>query len=263
VHSIAAPSGTTHTLERALAILRAFDGRTTPLSHSELVRRTGYSKASVSRIAVTLVSLGYLARDGDGVRFRMGLQGRMLGRTYRANSPLSTLARPMLQALADRFDMSVALGVPDGTEMLYVEWCRSPSTSTLCLAVGGRVPMELSAIGRAWLSAQPEHERETLLERIASSGRPAAAAAAERTRRAFEQIERDGWAIACGEYQRDSFGIAMPVRLGDPEVPLSLSFAGLLPAPDERRIRDEIAPALKAVAEDLRRALRSVDSKLF
>ena len=122
-------TGTTHTLERALTILRAFDGSTAPLSHSEMVRRTGYSKASVSRIAFTLVSLGYLARDADRVRFRIGLRGPSLGHTYRANSPVAALARPILQEFADQHDLSMALGVADGIEILYIEYCKSPSTS--------------------------------------------------------------------------------------------------------------------------------------
>ncbi|MGE4244157.1 IclR family transcriptional regulator [Ramlibacter sp.] len=259
----ASASGTTHTLERALAILRAFDGRTAPVTHSEIVKRTGYSKASVSRIAYTLVSLGYLARDVDGVRFRMGVRGRMLGHTYRANSPVSAIARPIMQAFADRHDMSMALGIGDGTEMLYLEYAKSPGTSTLCFSVGKRLKMEVSALGRAYLWGLPEAERRRLLERIADRGKASTAGALERTELAFGKLASEGWCLAAGEYQRETYGIAVPVRLGSPALPMSLSCAAMLPVRDEREIRETIVPALKATAERLRSSLAGVDSELF
>lgn len=258
----ATTAATTHTLERALTILRAFGGRTTPLSHSELVRRTGYSKASVSRIAFTLVALGYLARDADGVRFRIGLRGPSLGHTYRANSPLASAVHPIMRAFADRHDLSVALGIADGTDMMYVEYCKSPSTSTLCFAVGRRLPMDLCAIGRAWLWSRPEDERDLLLERIAALPRTRPVKL-DNTRHAFAHLEEHGWCTAAGEYHRDVWGVAMPVQLGDPGMSMGLSCAGMLPTPCDRQLREQIAPALQETAQHLREALAGVDSGLF
>jgi DNA-binding IclR family transcriptional regulator len=253
----------THTLERALSILKAFDTHAMALSNAQLVRRTGFSKASVSRITSTLVSLGYLARDSDGVRLRVGMRGRLLGRTYRTNSPLPDLARPWMQAYADRYDMSVGLGIGDGVDMLYLEYCKSPSTATLCFAVGGRVPMELTAMGRAYLWSLDEEDRSQILDRIACRNRQGVRRALHQTTQAFGQLRSDGYCLASGEYQRDSFGIAVPVRLGNPGVLMSLSCCGMLPSPDERHVREVVAPALRATGERLREALSKIDSCLF
>ncbi|MFT3819288.1 MAG: IclR family transcriptional regulator [Rubrivivax sp.] len=253
----------THTLERALSILKAFDGHKAALSNSQLVQRTGFSKASVSRITATLLGLGYLARDNDGVRFRIGMRGRMLGHTYRTNSPLSALARPWMQAFADRHDLSIALGTGDGTDMLYLEYCKSPRTATLCFAVGGRIPMELTAMGRAYLWDQAPAERRELLERIAASPRPGRARALARIDAAFGQLSADGFCVASGEYQRDSYGIAIALRLGRPELRMSLNCSGMLPAPDERQIREVVVPGLQDTARQLQEAFAGVDSRLF
>lgn len=253
----------THTLERALSILKAFDTHVISLSNSQLVKRTGFSKASVSRITSTLVALGYLARDMDGVRFRVGTRGRLLGRTYRTNSPLADLARPWMQAFADRYDMSVALGIGDGLNMLYLEYCKSPCTATLCFAVGGRVPMEVTAMGRVYLWSLEPDERRAILERIALRNRPGVEASLSRTGQAFERLDREGFCMASGEYQRDSYGIAVPLRLGRPGVLMSLSCCGLLPAQDDQYIREVIAPALRSTGNRISEALSDVDSRLF
>ena len=50
-------------LARGLELLRAFRPGDTLLGNQEFVRRTGFPKATVSRLAGTLVSLGYLRYD--------------------------------------------------------------------------------------------------------------------------------------------------------------------------------------------------------
>lgn len=253
----------THTLERALVVLRAFGGHTGSLANAELVRQTGFSKASISRIARTLVALGYLDRASDGVRLQIGMRGPLLGHTYRANNPISALTRPIMQAFADKHDMSVALAVGDGIDTLYIEYCKSPRIATLRLEVGNRMPMELTSIGRAYLWAQPPRERERLLAGIrqkTGTGNPQVLA---RTYRAFEHLERFGYCMASGEVRRDSYGISVPVCLGEPAVPLALNCGAILPVPPDAHIRTVLVPDLIKTADALRHAMKGVNSKLI
>lgn len=253
----------THTLERALAVLRAFGGHAGPLSNAELVRRTDFSKASISRITGTLVALGYLDRASDGVRFQIGIRGPLLGHTYRVNNRVSALARPAMQAFADRHDMSVALAVGDGTDMLYIEYCKSPRIATLRLEVGSRMPMELTSIGRAYLWAQPAHQRDRLMAEIRRKTGHGNRQALDNTLLAFRQLEHAGFCMAGGEYQRDAYGIGVPVYLGRPAVPLALNCGTILPAPSEDHISNVLVPDLIRTADVLKQALQDVDSKLI
>ncbi|RZJ17098.1 MAG: IclR family transcriptional regulator [Haliea sp.] len=253
----------TQTLGRALCVLKAFGGHAGPLANAELVRRTGFSKASISRITATLVALGYLDRASDGVRFQIGMRGPMLGQTYRANSPVSLLARPVMQAFADRHDTSVALAVGDGTDVLYIEYCKSPRIATLRLEVGNRMPMEVTSIGRAYLWAQPPQERERLLGSIRQKCGGKYTRALQRTDQAFEHLARLGYCMANGEYQRDAYGISVPVHLGQPAVPLALNCGTILPAPDDAHIRDVLVPDLLRTARALEVAMAGVDGHLI
>lgn len=253
----------THTLERALAVLKAFGGHACPLANAELVRRTGFSKASISRITRTLVTLGYLDRASDGVRLQIGMRGPLLGHTYRSNNPVGALARPVMQAFADKHDVSVALAVGDGIDTLYIEYCKSPRIATLRLEIGNRMPMELTSIGRAYLWVQQPRERERLLAKIrqkAGADKPHVLA---RTYLAFEHLERYGYCMVIGEYQRDAYGISVPVCLGDPAVPLALNCGAMLPAQSDAYIRNVLVPDLKKTAEALKQAMKGVDSKLI
>ena len=67
-------SATTLTVERGLQVLRAFRAESTPLGNVDLVRRTGLSKATVSRITSTLRRLGYITKELGGRQFQLATQ---------------------------------------------------------------------------------------------------------------------------------------------------------------------------------------------
>lgn len=254
----------THTLERALTLLKAFGGCPGPVANAELVRRTGFSKASVSRITTTLVALGYLDRASDGLRFQIGLRGMTLGHNYRANNPIKLLARPIMQAFADELDMSVALATGDGMDTLYLEYCKGRHIATLRMGVGSRMPMELTSIGRTYLWTQPPQERERLLENIRQcTDKKQVAHSMMRIEQAFDHLDRFGYCVAMGEFQRESYGISVPVYLGNPAIPMALNCGAILPAPSEDRIHDFLVPKLIQTADALAAAMRNIDSILI
>lgn len=253
----------THTLERALRLLKAFSGSPKPLSNSELVRRTAYSKASVSRISATLVALGYLDRAPDGVRVQIGVRGLRLGHKYLANSPLPRLARPVMQEFADRYDMSVGLAVADQLDMIYIQYCNSVNIATLRLGVGRAVPMELSSIGRAYVWAQPPELRQRLLFGIWKKSGAHGPQVVAKMERAFGELDAFGYCLAAGEYQRDTFALSVPLTLGDPPVRMALNCSAVGPLPGRAVIRDELAPALMKTAQLLALELNASDSALF
>jgi DNA-binding IclR family transcriptional regulator len=253
----------THTLERALKLLKVFYGSSKPLAHSELVRRTGYSKASVSRLAATLVSLGYLNRAPDGVRVQIGVRGLRLGQKYLVNSPLPEIARPVMQAFADKYDMSVGLAMADQLDMIYVQYCNSSKIATLRLGVGRAVPMALSSIGRAYVWAQPPELRQRLLFGIWKKSGAHGPQVVAKMERAFGDLDTHGYCLAAGEYQRDTFAVSVPLAVGNPPLQMGLNCSAVGPIPDRVMIRDELAPALMKMARLLTLELENEDSSLF
>ncbi|WP_231502475.1 IclR family transcriptional regulator [Herbaspirillum sp. RV1423] len=253
----------THTLERALKLLKVFYGSSKPLTHAELVRRTGYSKASVSRLISTLVALGYLNRALDGVRVQIGVRGLRLGQKYLANSPLPRIARPVMQAFADKYDMSVGLAMADQLDMIYVQYCNSSKIATLRLGVARAVPMALSSIGRAYVWAQPAAVRQRLLFGIWKKSGTDGPQVVAKMERAFGELDSYGYCLAAGEYQRDTFAVSVPLAVGNPAVVMGLNCSAVGSIPDSAVIRDELAPALMKMARLLTLELELIDSSLF
>lgn len=255
------PSSMTVTLERGLRVLRAFRAERTPLTNVELVRRTGFSRSSVSRLTTTLIHLGYLRRVASGPELELAPAGFGIGHAYTMTNPVTQRVHPFMQELADRLQVSVALAVPDGLDMLYIAYRTSAQITALRLDVGSLLPMGVTAIGRAWLWALPPQQRKDYLAALLAAAGPDAQRLGQRIRDAFDQLEDTGACMAISEYQRNAYGIAVPLRAGrrDTLMAMNCGAAGLA-LDDAVSLRERIAPELKSAAREVVRLLRDVDA---
>ncbi len=88
-------------LARGLEILRCFNPGERFLGVSELSRRTGLPKPTVSRLAGTLTKLGYLSFSGHYGQYQLAPGVLSLGYAFLSNVDIRQIARPMMQVLAE------------------------------------------------------------------------------------------------------------------------------------------------------------------
>lgn len=223
-------------LARGLEVLSAFRSRDRMLGNQELARRCGLPKSTISRLTYTLTREGYLepATDGKGASgYRLGSAVLALGGAMLAHMDVRPLARPLMQDLADSTQAMVSLGVRDRLSMIYVENCRSQSALTLSLDVGSRLPLAVSAMGRAYLAGCGALERDDLQELLRRNDERAW----PRVRRGIEQAAADylehGCCTSFGEWQKEVNAIAVPLRLeGGPLMVVSCGGPGANLSPD-------------------------------
>lgn len=141
-------------ISRVSEILRAFQGSDRVLGISEIARRTGIPKPSVSRIVAEMVHTGLLERDADHVR--LGLRLFELGQQAARPIDLRKLALPSMKELLDATGQTVHLAVLEGREVVYVQILRSRNTPALPSRVGGRLPAYATGVGKALLAFAPD-----------------------------------------------------------------------------------------------------------
>jgi DNA-binding IclR family transcriptional regulator len=250
----------TLTLERGLQLLRAFRAERKPLTNAELVRRTGLSRSSVSRLTITLVNMGFLRRTSGDTELELALGGFDIGYAYTKANPVTQRVHPFMQDLANRLEATVALAVPDGLDMLYIACRTSAHIATLRLDVGSLLPMSSTAFGKAWLWAAPEHVRQIYMDAILKEAGPKADEIRQRFERAFEDLDASGVCMTVGEYQHNAYGIALPLRVGRSDTLLALNCGAVGLALDAKAIRERIRPVLREAAQEITELLRDVDA---
>lgn len=156
-------SPTNRSLERGIDILRAFRPGLEVLGNGELAERTGLSRATVTRLTQTLTGAGFLQLDASVHAYRLAPAVLSLAHAMKSGSSLLKITAPRMRALAEEQRVNVGLAAPDGDEMVYLESIRYSRRIALRSVVSGqRVPMELTSLGRAYLSTLDESRRKTL-----------------------------------------------------------------------------------------------------
>lgn len=252
-------SSTLMTVERGLKVLRAFRSNRATLTNAELVSRTGLPKATVSRLTSTLVQAGFLRLLPGKRGFELSTGALGIGHAYLATNDLLNEARPLLQGLADHLDVSVALGIQDGIDMLYVDYRVSRKVATLRLGVGSVLPMSTTSIGRAYLWGLPENERLSLLEEHKRRAGSQAEALERAVRASFDELAVAGTCAVLAGFQRSTYGVSLPVRLGRNGTLMAMSCGKADVDLDLTSVRERIAPALKETAAQLQALLADSD----
>jgi DNA-binding IclR family transcriptional regulator len=209
------------TLAKGLAVLSAFRAGETYLSNRELAERTGYTKPTVSRLARTLLELGYLRYSASLGRYALGPAVLTLSYPMLAGLGIRHIARPFMHELAEEVAGQVSMGMRDRHAMVFVESARSRAHRLTLPEIGATMPLLASSMGRAYVAALDPAPREALLAELEQADPDAFARYAEPVREAVAAFPARGFACSFGEVRREMFACATPLRVrvdGEPVV---------------------------------------------
>ncbi|OVZ59426.1 IclR family transcriptional regulator [Pigmentiphaga sp. NML080357] len=244
-------------LARGLAVLRAFEPANVWRSNAELATLTGLPKPTVSRLTANLTTSGYLAYSPERGQYRLGAAVLALGYAAASNRDIRKLARPLMQAVANRHHASVVLASADGNAMTCHEVRHSEDMLfTLRVRAGSRLNLGQSALGRAYIASMEAADRARFLAALAVAepqGWPARRAQIDA---AVQQMARHGYCTAAGTLESGTNGIA--VSIDTPAGKNGYSVGCAVPAAvfSTDRLEAEVGPDLLALKHRLEQDLR-------
>lgn len=211
-------------LERGLAVLKAFSAEQPELTLSEVARQCDLTRSAARRFLLTLVDLGYVGIDGRN--FYLRSQVLELGYTYLASLQLPEVARRHLVALSDEVARSSSVAVLAGDDVVYVVRIAAKRILAAGIGVGTRLPAYLTSHGRVLLAALPEAELDAYLSRVVLERRaPRTVATPEALRREIDLAREQGWSLVDQELEEGVSSVAAPLRDAGGEVVASVNVA--------------------------------------
>src|ERR1700735_1166678 len=148
-------------LDRGLAVIRAFGPDRERLSLSEVAKATGLTRAAARRFLLTLVKLGYVRNDGR--EFSLRPRVLELGYAYLSGLALPEVAAPHLEELVAQLHESSSISVLDGHQIVYVGRVPTKRIMTVAISVGTRFPAYATSMGRVLLAALTDDELDRYL----------------------------------------------------------------------------------------------------
>lgn len=238
-------------LSRGLDVLACFKSGQKLLGNMEISQRCNLPKSTVSRLTYTLTKLGYLSYLEEFGKYRLGSATLSLGSSMLSNSDVRSVARPLMQELADFSQSMVSLASPDRLSMIYIENARSSSALTLALDVGSKIPLASSAIGRAYLAGVSEEERQAFYRLLESNDSKTAPKLIQGIEKAVKQYQELGCTCSFGDWQKDVNAIAIPVKHAGGMLPMAINCGGPAFNLSPEYLLDKIRPKLLELGRKL------------
>ena len=235
-------------LDRAAAILGAFDAAHRELTLAALVARCGLPRSTAHRTAKRMIGLGWLEKPGD--RYRIGNRLFEIASLAPIRIELREAALPYLQDLHQATKITVQLGVLDGGQVLVVEKITGHRLMPMLSQVGGMIPAYCSALGRAILA----YSQPPVIDAALTGPLPARTSRTLTSKNAIMReltaVPERGWAVDREEGNIGVSCVAAPIfgPLGD--VAAALSVTG----PSQLVRAERIGPAVRMAAAAVSRA---------
>jgi DNA-binding IclR family transcriptional regulator len=240
------------TLERGLALLKEA-GMRPDVSMQDLAQVLGLSRSTAYRIAERLRELGYLETTPTG-HWHLGRETVQLGVAALQSADIMRVAPDRLQALLAQAQEAVNLAVFDADSMVLLYREQGPQSITVSSRLGVHRPMHASALGKAYLAAINDDERNTLLERISFKRFTASTLTSARAvRRDVAEIRERGYAIDRGEFEQTLGCCAAAVfdHRGIPIAAISVSGPAERVLPRIDHLGPLVAATARAISEHL------------
>jgi DNA-binding IclR family transcriptional regulator len=246
-------------LARGLDLLRCFKPQDRWLPHQELARRCGLPQATVSRLSFTLTSLGYLRHRPDSGDYALSPAVLALGFAVLTNYEIGRIARPLMETLAEHTQAAISLGVRHGDTVVYVAHCRSTARLILGLDVGTRLPLAVTAMGRAiWCAATPGL-RSLMAARLEADQPARWPALRQGLLRAEAEYAERGYTSSESEWESDIAAVGVGIDIGDGREPLGLTVGGPANRLQGDLLHGDFGPALRRTGRAIVDAIQAAD----
>jgi DNA-binding IclR family transcriptional regulator len=196
---------------KAIDILGTFTSSEPRLTLAEIARRRGLPKSTAHNLLNTLLAAGFVEKIDDD-NYALGTTIVALTQAVRVNVELRDRAAPLLRRLADDCRESVYLTVLDKDHCLYIYAVESPKRLLARTAVGDRVPLHCTSVGKAILSTLSDQEVEEIVARVGLLAfTPTTIADLDLLHTDLAKTRNRGYAVDGGEHESGVYCLGAPI----------------------------------------------------
>ncbi|MEV4448001.1 IclR family transcriptional regulator [Streptomyces mirabilis] len=237
-------------IDRAFALLGAFDPAHRVLSLADLTRLTGMPRSTTLRLARKLTGTGALERREDG-RYTIGLRLLEIASLAPRGHGLRAVAMPFMEDLFHVTRQHVLLAVRDGDEALLVERLSAHDADPVLYRVGGRMPLHSTGVGLVLLAGAPPSVQDRVLDNLPAEGADRRTQGPAELRRVLAEVRRGGFATVTLTTPWPRTSVAAPLHGPDGTVCAALSVVVPSATADHKFVTPAVRTCARAISREL------------
>jgi DNA-binding IclR family transcriptional regulator len=240
-------------VKRAAAILWELGDRSTPMNLSQIARAIGIIPSTCLHILRELVSARLISYDVGSKTYQLGSGIAELAKSAARLNNFAELAKPRLQAIANRFNMTAtATSKIDDQHLALVAFANPPRAISIRVTLGGRVPLLSGAAGRCLAAFGTMSEKQ--IRQGFAKVKWVGPVDYETWMKQVAQTRVDGYAEDREGFVEGVSTLAVPIFMPDGSVSHAIGVFAIT-AQLEAIEREEIVSALRRTAEEITRHL--------
>ena len=201
-------------VDRAFAILSAFNIEQDCLSLAEIARRTGLYKSTILRLIASLEKAGFVRRLSDG-RYSVGPEPLRLSQLYQTSFRLRDVIHPLLESITEESGETSSFYVLENGSRVVLFRVEPKRAVRVSVLEGARFPLQAGASGK-------------ILRAFTRHGDPA-----------LTEVRERFWACSVGERDPETTAVSVPVFAMGHELKGALTLSG----PSDRLLKEHIEHA--------------------
>ncbi|HME31476.1 MAG TPA: IclR family transcriptional regulator [Terriglobales bacterium] len=238
-------------VERTILILEAVGQREGGMSNADFHRKLKIPKSSASYILRTLEQHGYVRRDLDSGKYRLGMKVVSLARAALGGVEVREVALPIMRHLVDHIHLTTHLAILDHEEAVYVEKVEEPSFIKMDTWIGRRMEVHSTAVGKALLAYLDPEERETIIRhRGMKKLTPHTITSMAKLMKEFERVRQLGYSVDDEENSLGARCVGAPIFNSQGQVEASLGSTGTI-----TDVPRDAVPRLAQIVKDAARRI--------
>lgn len=236
---------TVRAVERALDILMCFT-KDSELALTEISTLIGLHKSTVHRLLTTLEDKGFVVRNKETEKYRLGLKIWELSMHLSQSDDPAIRLLPAMETLRDRLGETVSLYLRDGSDRLRIQAVQSNQGIRRVAQVGVRLPLSVGASSKVLVAFAPPADQEELLN---APDWPESVDRAVYRQQLAEILEK-GYAISIEEREPGAAAVSVPIFDRNGQVAAALSMSGPVTRLSAETLREH-APILMEAAREM------------
>lgn len=150
-------------LERGLDTLEMIEAEGADVGVREIARRLGLSPTIVQRLVSSLAARGYIEKNSENARYRLGYRSLALGANGEHGADYAVVARRELERLAHEHRLNGFVSVLRGGRAIYLLAVQADGPVAIRVTPGSEMPLHSTSAGKVLLASLGDGEARKLL----------------------------------------------------------------------------------------------------
>jgi len=143
-------------VENSLALLETLSEASGDVCLTDLTKSLGMNKSSVWRLLSTFTQKGYLEREENSTKYRLGMAAYVMGVKFRSRMSLLNKAKPLMSELAKACNEAVYLAAPCDDNFYLIDMVDTSHAVRTRSLVGNAYPLAETSIGQVVLACRED-----------------------------------------------------------------------------------------------------------